>query len=124
MLHLVLEMLHVAGGDHMGMGVGFDGVVFRRQAKGVKAHGEQHVVALHATLAGDDFKPGIGLDVAHMHPRAGGIGEFHQTVELGFGMGGLGLEGVGIVPMPLPLLFNVGRGVDGNVLHVMHLVHL
>ena len=37
------------------MDVVLDGVVLRRQAEGIVAHGEQHVLALHAVLARDDI---------------------------------------------------------------------
>ena len=87
----------------MGMGVGLDGVVLRGQAEGVEAHGEQDVVALHAALAGDDLQAGVGLDVAHVHACAGGIGELHQAVELGLGVVLRGLEGLFRRPAGLPL---------------------
>ena len=114
-LHLVLEVLHVPGGDDMGMGVGLDGVVLRGQAEGIEAHGEQHVVALHAALAGDDLQAGVGLDVAHVHARAGGVRKLHQAVELGLGIVVRGLEGLFRRPAGLPLRFD-----DLGIVDVRH----
>ncbi len=51
---LLGEVGDVLLGDDGGMDVVLDGVVLRRQAKGIKADGDQHVVTLHPLLAADD----------------------------------------------------------------------
>ena len=63
-----------------------DGVVLRGQAEGVIPHGEEHIVAVHAALAGHHVHGGVGPGVAHMQALSGGIGELHQGIELGFGV--------------------------------------
>ncbi len=93
-----------------GVDVVLDGVVFRGQAKGVKAHGEQHVEAVHPLLPGDDVHGGVGPGMAYVEALAGGVGELHQAVE--FGLIALVLGGVhlGVLPALLPLGFD-GREI-------------
>ena len=69
-------------GDVGGMDVVLDGVVLRGQAEGVKAHGEEDVVALHPLLPADDVHGREGPGVAHVQALAGGIGELDEAVEL------------------------------------------
>ena len=88
------------------MDVVFDGVVLRRQAEGVKADGEEHIVALHALFAGDDIHGGEGAGMTHMQTLTGGIGELDQAVELGLVAAGNGGVGLGLFPIGLPFLFN------------------
>ena len=105
-LHLILEMLHIAHGDDVRVGIGLDGVVFRRKSKGIKSDGEQDVVALHSSLAGNNFDTGIGLDVSYMHACSGRIGELHQSVKLRFFTEIHGFEYTGVIPCLLPLRFD------------------
>ena len=94
-------------GDDGGMDVVLDGVVLRGQAEGVKADGEQHVVALHPLLPADDVHGGEGTGVAHMEALAGGIGELDEAVELLPGLvPGDGGEGLLLQPLLLPFLLN------------------
>ncbi len=74
--HVVDILRGPLGGRHIVL----DGGVLRRQAKGIPAHGLQHVPALHALVAGDDVGDGV---VAHMpHVQfAAGIGKHGQAVE-------------------------------------------
>ena len=48
------------------MDVVLDGIVLRGQAKGIKADGKEHVVALHPLLPADDVHGGEGPGVSHM----------------------------------------------------------
>ena len=96
---------------HLGrVNVVFDGVVLRGQAEGVKADGEQDVIAVHALLPGHHVHGGGGPGMAHVQAVARGIGELHQAVELGLGgVAGLAGEGLFVLPASLPLLFNGGE---------------
>ena len=97
-------------GDDGGMDVVLDGVVLRGQAEGVEADGEQHVIAVHAALAGHHVHGGVGPGVAHVQALAGGIGELHQAVEFGLGgVAGLGGEGLFLAPLVLPFLLDGGK---------------
>ncbi len=77
------EVGDVLLGDDGRMDVVLDGVVLRGQAEGVKADGEQHVIALHPLLAADDIHRREGAGMADVQALAGGIGELDQAVELG-----------------------------------------
>ena len=104
-LELRAEAGDVLFRDDGGVDPVLDGVVLRRQAKGVVADGEKHVVALHAALAGDDVHGRVGARMAHVQARARGVGELDQGVELGLFMRFFRGEGVGVLPVLLPLLF-------------------
>ena len=101
------EVGDILPGDDGRMDVVLDGVVLRGQAEGVKADGEQHVVALHPLLAADDVHGGEGTGVAHVEALTGGIGELDEAVELlpGLVPGDSG-EGLFLQPLLLPFLFN------------------
>ena len=117
-LQLRAETGDVLFRDDGGMDLVLDGVVLRRQAKGVVADGEEHVVALHAALAGDDVHGRVGARMAHVQARARGVGELDQGIELGLFMRFFRGEGVGVLPVLLPLLFHGVRGIGGYVLHL------
>ena len=102
---LVREFLNIDIRNDTGMCIGLDRVVLCGQTESVEADGEQDVIALHPPLSGDDFNTGIGFDVAYVHARAAGIGEFHQSVEFGLLTEVLCLEQLGIFPVLLPLGF-------------------
>ena len=117
-LELRAEAGDVLFRDDGGVDLVLDGVVLRRQAKGVVADGEEHVVALHAALAGDDVHGRVGARMAHVQARARGVGELDQGIELGLFMRFFRGEGVGVLPVLLPLLFHGVRGIGGYVLHL------
>ena len=96
---------------HLGrVDVHLDGVVLCGQTERIIADGEQHIVTVHALLAGDDIHCGIGTGVTHMETLSGGIGELHQTVPLlAGGVTGHGVEGIGLLPALLPFLLNGGK---------------
>src|SRR5699024_3686134 len=75
------EVLDVIVGHLGGVNVIFDGVVLGGQTEGVKAHGEQDIVAVHALFTADDVHGGIGPRMAHVQALAGGVGELHQAVK-------------------------------------------
>jgi len=97
-----------------------DGIVLRGQTKGVKTHGEQHILTIHAPLAGHHIHGGVGAGMAHVQAVAGGIGELHQSIELGLVLTGPAGEGLFVLPLGLPLFFNGGK----IVLHFEHFLYL
>ena len=109
-LQLLGEVGDVVAG-HLGrMDVVLDGKVLGGQTEGVKAHGEQDVITVHALLAGDDVHSGVGTGMADMQTVAGGVGELYQTVELGLVGVTVGAgKGLLLIPLGLPLLFNGGE---------------
>ena len=56
--------------------------------------------------------------MAHVQARARGVGELDQGIELGLFMRFFRGEGVGVLPVLLPLLFHGVRGIGGYVLHL------
>ena len=62
---------------------GLDGGVFGGQAKGVPAHGMQHVVTAHAHDAGDHISWHVVAQVTDAEPVARGIGKEVEAVEGG-----------------------------------------
>ena len=108
-LQLILKVLHVGRGDDVRMGIGLDGVVFRRQTKGVKPHGEKDVIALQPALPGDDLQTGICLDVADVHARSRRIREFHEAVKLRLFVARFRLKAMRVRPRLLPFLFDFLR---------------
>ena len=109
-LQLAGEVGDVVLGDDGGMDVVLDGVVLGGQAEGVKADGEQDVIALHALFASNDIHGREGTGMTHMQTLTGGIGELDQAVELGPLVAGDGGIGLGLFPIGLPFLFN-GRKI-------------
>ena len=106
-MKLLGEVGDVLLGNDGRMDVVLDGVVLRGQAKGIKADGEQHIVALHPLFPADDVHSGEGPCVAHMEALTGGIGELDEAVELLPGLvPGDGGEGLFLQPLLLPFLFN------------------
>ena len=103
------EVGDILPGDNGRMDVILDGVVLRGQAEGVKADGEQDVIALHALFAGDDVHGGKGPGMAHMQALAGGIGELDEPIKLGALVPGNGGIGLGLLPPLLPLFLNGGK---------------
>ena len=56
--------------------------------------------------------------MANVQARARGIGELDQGIELGLFMRFFRGEGVGVLPVLLPLFFHGVRGIGGYVLHL------
>ena len=105
---------------HGGVDVVVDGVVLRGQAEGVPADGEEHVVALHAALAGDDVHRGVAARMADVQPCAGGIGELDQAVKLGL-VGRIGrLKRALLLPDFLPFRLD-GRRIVGGEFSFLHI---
>ena len=118
LLQLLGEGFDVLLGKAVGMVAGIHGVLLGRQTKAVIAHGMQHVVALHALHAAHDIGGGIALGMACVQAYAGGIGEHIQDIVLGLGeIPHIGGEGVVLLPVLLPFLFNTGVAVNG-VFHI------
>ena len=114
-LQLLAEVVHVLLRDDRGVDVVFDRKILRRQAEGVVADGEEHVIAFHAPLPGDDVHCGIRARVPHMQAGARRVGELDQRIKLGFIMAGLSRERVRGLPMRLPLGL-YGRWIVGRKL--------
>ena len=116
-LQLLPEVIDVLFGDDGGMYVVLDGEILRGQAERVVADGIQHVVALHAALAGDDVQRRVGAGMAHVQPVSAGVRELDQAVILGLVRGELGFEHAAVGPFLLPFRFNGFRVVLGMLLH-------
>ncbi len=100
-----LEFGNVVVGPHAGVRVVLDGGVFSGQAKGVPAHGMEHVEAAHALDAGHHVADGVIAHVSHVH-GAGGIRQHFEDVI--FWLAGIGFcfEHAGFGPALLPLGFD------------------
>ena len=109
LLQLHAEMIHILLGNDCGMDVILDGEVFGGQAEGVPADGEEHVVAFHAALAGDDVHGRVGAGMAHVQAVSAGVGELDQAVELGLGVVIGGGEGLVVIPVLLPFRLDLCR---------------
>ena len=104
---LLGEVGDVLLGNDGRMDVVLDGVVLRGQAKGIKADGEQHIVALHPLFPADDVHSGKGAGMAHMEPLTRGIRELNEAVKLFTGLvAGHSGKGLFLQPLLLPFLFN------------------
>ena len=109
-LKLLAEVGDVVMGDLGGVDVVFHGVVFRGQAEGVVADGEEDVIALHPLLPADDVHGGEGPGVAHMEALAGGVGELDEAEEFFLTSVAVdGGEGFFFQPFGLPFLFYGGE---------------
>ena len=82
-LHLLFHVGDVVKGPLCGRHAVFHGGVFSGQAKGVPAHGHEHVVALHAQLAGQHVVDGVVAHVAHVQ-LAAGVGQHGASIILWF----------------------------------------
>ena len=107
-LELAAEVVNVPEGGDGRMLPGLDGVLLRRKAEGVPAHGVKHVEAVHALEARHNVRGGVPFRMSHMEARAAGIGEHVQHVALGPGSvkslipGVACLESLPFVPDLLP----------------------
>ena len=89
------------------MVAGRHGVLLRRQAEGVVAHGVQHVVALHPLHPGHDIRGGVALGMARVKAHAGGVWEHIQHIILGLGeIPHIGVEGIVLFPVFVPFGFD------------------
>ncbi len=97
-----------------------DRLVFGGQTERIEAHGVQHAVALHGPHAAHQVGADVVAAVAHAQPRAAGIGEEVQPVELGSARKLARAEQVGFLPTLTPLGLERGRFVtvgDGVLDH-------
>ena len=116
-LKLPAEIYDVVLRHDSGMDVILDGIVLRRQAEGVIAHGEQHVHAAHSLLPGNDVHSRVGSGMTHMETGAGGIRELHQAKEFGLVAAIDGSIELLFLPDFLPFFFNLCK----FVVHFWHL---
>ena len=79
--------------------------VLRRQAEGVPSHGVEHVEAAHPFVARDHVADGVVPHMAHVDP-ARRIGEHLEAVVLRLRSVLGHLEGLLLLPGPLPAFFN------------------
>src|SRR5690606_15318242 len=103
------DQLHRVGAD-------LEREILRVDAEGVEADRLEDVVALEAPEATVDVRAREGVDVAHVQPLGGGVGEHHQVVEraarlverlLRVGVGAA--LGPDLLPLGLDLARNVRR---------------
>ncbi len=80
-----------------------DGSVLGGQTEGVKAHGVEDIIALHALETGMDIGGSHGVPVPDVQVP-GGIGEHGQGVPLRLGIVPIHPVQVVFSPPPLPLL--------------------
>ena len=112
-LQLPLEGLDVLGRGDLRMGPRLHRILFRRQAKGIPAHGVEDIVSLHPLVATPDVAGGIALGMPHVKPRPGRIGKHVQHID--FLPGGIAVYRTEcLVPRPeiLPLGLDFRRFVD------------
>jgi hypothetical protein len=74
---------HVGLGGDTGVLAVLDRVLLGGEAEGVEAHAVQHVVALHAHVAGVDVGADVAQWVPDVEPGAARVGEHVEHVELG-----------------------------------------
>ena len=104
------EGLNIALGEAFRMVSGGNGILFRRQAEAVIAHGMQHIVSLHPFHAADDIRGSISLRMAGVQSDAAWIWKHVQGIELGFGkIPDVCLEGFVLLPVVLPFFLNQFR---------------
>ena len=115
---LAFEARHVLFGDKLGVDVVFHGIVFRGQAKGVPAHGVQHVIALQALFARHNVQRGIAARVPHVQALAGGVWELYQGVIFGQRKILFGGKRFLFIPDVLPLFFNCLEIVLHALFHI------
>ena len=101
------KLFDVAVGDDSGVEIILDSGVLGGKTVCIKADREQYVIALHSSLAGDDLKAGICLDVAYVHAVSAGIRELDKVIVLGLGAVVLCFKGVLLFPSLLPFGFNL-----------------
>ena len=106
-LELLAEVIDVLLRHPGGVDVVLDGIVLGRQAESVPADREEHVIALHAALAGDDVHCRVAARMADVQTRAGGIRELDQRVEFRLFMAGFRLKAMGVLPFLLPFQLNL-----------------
>ena len=108
-LHLLLHVGDVVVGPLGRWHLIFQRGVFGRQAKGVPAHGHEHVVALHAQVAREHVVDGVVAHMAHVQ-LATRVGQHGAGVELFLGR--VFADTVGIAGSPVAL----GRLLYGDML--------
>ncbi len=79
-LELLTHVLDVAVGPFGRRRLVGDSGVLRRQAKGIPAHGVQHIAAEHPLIAGNGIGDRVIAHMAHMQ-FAAGVGEHGQAIE-------------------------------------------
>ena len=95
-------------GPCLGVDAALDGGVLGRQAEGVEADREEHVVAAHAHVAGAGIRGRHGVPVPDVQV-AGGVGQHGQGIELGArGIDAGAVQLIGL-PLRLPLGFDGRR---------------
>ena len=114
--HLAAHVGDVLERPLAGRGVVLERRIFRRESKGIPAHGMEDVVALHPHVARQGIADGVVAHVAHVQ-LARGIGQHLQHVILG-PAAVLGLGAIEIrfrIPALLPAHFDLRRIVANLV---------
>ena len=118
---LAAHILDIMKCPFLGVDAPLDGGVLRRQAKGVKAHREQDIVALHA------FETSAGVGWGHSVPVtdmqvSGGVGQHGQGIKFGLFNIDIGMVDAVIFPAFLPFGFDFFRFIHGYTCRVRHVL--
>jgi len=84
LLQLRFELRDVFARCNCGVLPGFDGVLFRRQSKGIPAHWMQHIEAPHSFVARNDIRRGVAFGMADVKTCAARVRKHVEDVELRF----------------------------------------
>ena len=79
-MELALKAFHIVLRYNLGMNVVFDRIVFRREPKGIKAHGIKHIVSLHPPLPCHNVEGRRWPWMPYMQSLPRRIGELHQRI--------------------------------------------
>jgi len=112
---LATEVVDVVAGRLPWVLAGLDGVLLGGQAEGVPAHRVQHRVPLQTTIPSHDIRGGVALHMSDVQAGPGGIGEHVQDVVGRVGILGVDLEGLVLLPVVLPLLFDLFVAILGHI---------
>ncbi len=115
-LELLAEASHIVLRHHRRMDLIGDGVIFGRQTKRVPPHREEHIVALHPPLAGNDIQRRVGTRMPAVQPCARRVRELDERVIFFLRQIVRCVEDVRSLPALLPLFLG-GRKI---VLHPKH----
>ena len=107
LLQLFAEGFDVLFREALRMIPGLDGILLRRQAEAVVAHGVQHIVSLHPLHPAHDVRRRVAFRMARVQAHAAGIRKHIQRVKFRFAeVVNVRPERFMIFPVFLPFLFD------------------
>ncbi len=110
-LHLPAEGGDVLARRDSGVDARLARVFLGRQSERVPAGAVQDVEPPHALVPAQHVGRGVALEVPHVQPRAGRVGEEVDAVVLGRGRAIVGTERLVLVPVPLPARLDFAEGI-------------